>query len=107
MAAFNATLKRPIRIFPKDAIEDFERLAGLVLGLDLVVSVQTAIIHLSGALGAPCLVMIPHVAEWRYGAEGETMPWYNSVRLIRQSKADDWSAVIETVGAELDARAKA
>lgn len=106
VAAFNATLARPIRIFPKEEIEDFEPLAGLVLGLDLVVSVQTAIIHLSGALGAPCLVMIPHVAEWRYGAEGETMPWYNSVRLIRQSKADDWSTVIETVGAELAARAE-
>jgi len=52
-------------------------------------------------------VMIPHVAEWRYGNEGETMPWYNSVRLIRQSKADDWTTVIEAVGAELDARAEA
>ncbi len=107
LAAFNATLARPIRVFPKDEIDDFEQLAGLVLGLDLVVSVQTAIIHLSGALGAPSLVMIPYVAEWRYGAQGETMPWYGSVRLIRQSAADDWSTVIETVGAELDARAKA
>lgn len=107
VAAFNATLARPIRVFPKDEIEDFEPLAGLVLGLDLVVSVQTSIIHLSGALGAPCLVMIPHVPEWRYGDQGETMPWYNSVRLIRQSKPDDWSTVIEAVGAELDARARA
>ena len=107
VSAFNATLARPIRVFPKDDIEDFEPLACLVLGLDLVVSVQTSIIHLSGALGAPCLVMIPHVAEWRYGDEGGTMPWYNSVRLIRQSKHDDWSTVIEAVGAELDARAKA
>jgi tetratricopeptide (TPR) repeat protein len=106
VAAFNATLARPIRIFPEDEIDDFEQLAGLVLGLDLVVSVQTSIIHLSGALGASCLVMIPYVAEWRYGAEGETMPWYNSVRLIRQSKSDDWSTVIDTVGAELDARAE-
>jgi tetratricopeptide (TPR) repeat protein len=106
VAAFNATLARPIRIFPKDEIDDFEPLAGLVLNLDLVVSVQTAIIHLSGALGAPCLVMIPHVAEWRYGTDGETMPWYNSVRLIRQSKVDDWTTVVETVGAELDARAE-
>ncbi len=107
VAAFNATLTRPIRIFPKDEIADFEPLAGLVLGLDLVVSVQTSIIHLSGALGAPCLVMIPYVPEWRYGAEGETMPWYRSVRLIRQSKADDWTTVVERIGAELDARAKA
>ncbi len=106
VAAFNATLARPIRIFSKDEIEDFEPLAALVLGLDLVVSVQTAIIHLCGALGAPCLVMIPSVAEWRYGAEGETMPWYGSVKLLRQIKADDWAPVIEAVGAELAARAK-
>lgn len=107
VAAFNATLSRPIRIFPKDEIEDFEALAALVLGLDLVVSVQTAIIHLSGAVGAPCLVMIPFVAEWRYGAEGETMPWYRSVRLVRQTQADDWSSVIARIAAELDARAEA
>lgn len=107
VAAFNETLARPIRVFPKDDIEDFEDLAALVLELDLVVSVQTAIIHLSGAVGAPCLVMIPFVAEWRYGAEGETMPWYNSIRLIRQTSPDDWSTVIDAVGAELDDRAKA
>jgi tetratricopeptide (TPR) repeat protein len=107
LTAFNATLRRPIRAFPKAETEDFEQLAGLVLALDLVVSVQTAIIHLGGALGAPCLVMIPFVAEWRYGAEGETMPWYGSVKLLRQTKAGDWSSVIEAVGAQLDARAKA
>ncbi len=107
VAAFNTTLARPIRLFPKDQIDDFEQLAGLVAGLDLVVSVQTAIIHLCGALGAPCLVMIPSVAEWRYGASGDAMPWYGANRLIRQDAPDDWTTVIERVGAELDARAKA
>jgi tetratricopeptide (TPR) repeat protein len=103
LSAFNATLARPIRAFPKEDIDDFEQLAGLVQGLDLVVSVQTAIIHLSGALGAPCLVMIPFVAEWRYGARGETMPWYRSVRLVRQPTPGDWASVIDRIGAELDA----
>ena len=107
VAAFNATLARPIQVFPKDDIENFEDVAAVVLNLDLVVSVQTALIHLSGAVGAPCLVMIPFAAEWRYGATGETMPWYGSVRLIRQTVADDWSSVIERVSGELDARAQA
>jgi ADP-heptose:LPS heptosyltransferase len=49
-----------------------------------VLSVQTALIHLSGALGVPCVVMVPKVPEWRYGAAGETMPWYGSVRLVRE-----------------------
>ncbi len=105
LAAFNATLERPITVFPKAEIDDFEQLAGLVSALDLVVSVQTTIIHLCGALGAPCLVMIPFVAEWRYGTDGETMPWYGSVRLVRQTSPGDWAAVVAKIGAQLDARA--
>jgi hypothetical protein len=47
--------------------------------------------------------MIPFVAEWRYGARGETMPWYRSVRLVRQPTPGDWASVIDRIGAELDA----
>ena len=96
-AAANASLLSPIRTFPPQDIDDFEQLAALVLALDLVVSVQTALIHLCGAIGAPCLVMVPFMAEWRYGARGETMPWYGSVRLYRQKAPDAWGPVIEAV----------
>ena len=58
--------------------------AALVCALDLVVSVQTSIVHLGGALGAPAWALIPEVPEWRYGASGETMPWYPSVTLFRK-----------------------
>jgi tetratricopeptide (TPR) repeat protein len=100
----NAALASPVRYFPRDEIENFEHLAGLVEALDLVVSVQTSLIHLCGALGAPCLVMIPSNPEWRYGATGKTMPWYHSVELFRQTSPGDWGPVIAAIGAELDRR---
>jgi hypothetical protein len=100
----NAVLPRPIRHFPREETENFEHLAGLVEALDMVVSVQTSLIHLSGAIGAPCLVMIPFSPEWRYGATGRTMPWYNSIELFRQPTPGDWAAVMDEIGAELDLR---
>lgn len=102
VAAFNATLKRPIRLFPREDIDPFEPLAALVQNLDMVVSVQTSIIHLSGACGVPCLVMIPFIPEWRYGAAGSAMPWYGSVELFRQSERGDWERVLSDIGAALD-----
>lgn len=102
--AFNATLKRPIRLFPREDIDPFEPLAALVQNLDMVVSVQTSIIHLSGACGVPCLVMIPFIPEWRYGASGPTMPWYGSVRLFRQSERGDWAQVLADIDAALDSK---
>jgi len=97
VAAVNDGRTRPVRLFPPSEIDDFEDLAALVLSLDIVVTVQTALAHLTGAVGAPGLVMIPRVAEWRYGAFGETMPWYRSLRLIRQDSAEDWDPVIARV----------
>ncbi len=102
VAAINPGLPRPIRLFAPAEIDDFEDLAGLVQSLDLVVSVQTALIHLCGAVGAPCLVMTPFMPEWRYSVAGETMPWYGSVKLLRQSAPDDWAPVIAAVAAELE-----
>jgi cytochrome c-type biogenesis protein CcmH/NrfG/ADP-heptose:LPS heptosyltransferase len=93
----NAALDRPVRLFHPADIEDFEDLAGLVCALDLVVTVQTAVVHLSGALGRPALVMVPKKPEWRYGAAGETMPWYGSVRMFRQAGDEDWGPVLGRV----------
>jgi tetratricopeptide (TPR) repeat protein len=100
--AANAELARPIRSFPKDEIGDFEDLAGLVLSLDAVVSVQTALVHLAGAVGAPCFAMISSFAEWRYGDQGEVMPWYGGVKLVRQTQAGSWRPVLARIGEELD-----
>lgn len=85
----------------QEAIDDYDETAALVSALDLVISVQTAVVHLAGALGKPVWVMVPAVAEWRYLQSGDTMPWYPSVRLFRQSRADDWKPVIDSITTEL------
>jgi hypothetical protein len=90
-----------VRAFPARDIDDFEDLAGLVANLDAVVSVQTALVHLCGAMGARCLALLPSRAEWRYMAHGETMPWYGSVRLLRQSEAGRWAPVVAQAAAAL------
>jgi tetratricopeptide (TPR) repeat protein len=81
----------------QDAIDDYDETAALVCALDQVVTVCTAIVHLTGALGRPAIVMVPFGSDWRYGAEGSRMLWYPSVRLVRQSVIGEWSAVLETV----------
>lgn len=83
-----------IRAFAPEALNDFEDLAALVSELDVVVSVQTALVHLAGALGQPCLTLVPYNAEWRYTADGPSMPWYRSVRILRQTHPGAWDPVI-------------
>ena len=85
----------------QDAIDDYDDTAALVNALDLVISVCTSVVHLGGALGRPVWVAAHHSPEWRYGIEGEAMPWYGSVRIFRQSVAGDWTAVIERIVKEL------
>lgn len=92
---------RRLRRFESAQIDDFEDLAGLIQSLDVVVTVQTAAAHLAGAVGAPCMVMLPHGPEWRYAAERETMPWYGSVSLVRQTTTGDWTGVISDVAKRL------
>jgi len=82
----------------QDALEDYDETAALVCALDLVISVCTAVIHLSGALGRPVWVLVPAVAEWRYLDHGEALPWYPSARLYRQAKtASGWESTIDRV----------
>lgn len=97
VAEVNATLESPIRVFPKAEIDEFQDLAGLVQNLDLIISVQTSLVHLSGALDVPALVMVPFVPEWRYTAALPRMPWYGSVTLHRQGADKNWSPVIQRV----------
>jgi Tfp pilus assembly protein PilF len=80
-----------------DNREDLEGLAGLIEGCDLVVSVGNATAHLSGALGQKTWVLLPYVAGWRWLHEGERCPWYQSVRLYRQSKPGDWTQPLQRV----------
>lgn len=85
----------------REAIDDYDETAALVSALDLVVSVQTAIVHLAGALGQRVWVLVPASPEWRYLDRGETMPWYPAVRLFRQAQPGDWRPLIERVADEV------
>ena len=69
---------------------DYDETAALVAELDMVISVTTAVIHLAGGLGVPCMVLTPKNPMWRYGIDGEKMLWYDSVTLIRQNKLGQW-----------------
>jgi ADP-heptose:LPS heptosyltransferase len=80
-----------------EAIDDYDETAALVCALDQTLTVCTAIVHLTGALGRPATVMVPFGSDWRYGASSERMPWYPSVHLIRQRAIGDWSNVLQTV----------
>ena len=87
-----------------EAIDDYDETAALVCALDFVVSVQTAVVHLAGALGKSALALIPAIPEWRYGVKGDSMIWYPSVRLLRQSHPGLWAPVMEAARTQADAR---
>jgi tetratricopeptide (TPR) repeat protein len=84
-----------------DALDNFDETAALVVALDLVISVCTAVIHLAGALGRPVWILTPASPEWRYLSAGSTLPWYPSVRLFRQRNAFEWDEVVERVALAL------
>lgn len=75
--------------------------ATMTHALDLVISVDTFIVHLAGALGVPAWLMLHADCDWRWGKCGTHTHWYPTVRLFRQRKAGDWHSVISTIAAEL------
>lgn len=81
-----------------DAIADFEDTAAILTHADLLVSVDSAPVHLAGALGRPAWVMLPHVPDWRWLLGRGDTPWYPTVRLFRQPARGDWDSVIRDVG---------
>lgn len=84
-------------------ITDFADTAAVVASLDLIVSVDTAVAHLAGALGRPCWLLVPFVPEWRWQLGREDSPWYPSFRLFRQSAPGDWASVIDRIAGTLGA----
>ena len=80
---------------PVDA--DFAATAAWVADLDLVISVDTAMAHLVGAMGRPGLVLLPWAAAPRWLRGSSTSPWYPSLRLFRQPRPGDWATLMDTV----------
>jgi ADP-heptose:LPS heptosyltransferase len=80
---------------------EFDDTAALVANLDLVITVDTSIGHLSGALGKPTWIMLPKASDWRWLLQRSDSPWYPSVRLFRQHAPGAWDSVISDVAAAL------
>jgi len=82
-------------------IESFEDSAAILSNVDLLVSVDTSMVHLAGSLGRPAWVMLPYAPDWRWLLDRDDSPWYPSVRLFRQPRPRDWNSVIANVIAAL------
>jgi hypothetical protein len=78
--------------------------AAVMANLDLVVSSDTAVAHLAGALGRPVWLALKKVPEWRWGLERAGSPWYPTMRLFRQRRRGDWSSVFGEMEAALRER---
>jgi tetratricopeptide (TPR) repeat protein len=84
-------------------LTDFTETAALLRCLDLVITVDTSVAHLAGAMGCPTWILLPYAPDWRWLLDRDDSPWYPAVRLFRQPKPRDYDSVIDRVGAELTA----
>jgi tetratricopeptide (TPR) repeat protein len=78
-------------------LSDFADTAALIANLDLVISCDTSVAHLAGALGKPVWILLPMVPDWRWLLKRDDSPWYPTMRLFRQKKSGDWTGVISRV----------
>ena len=83
-------------------LRDFSDTAGLIMQLDLVITADTAIAHLAGALGKPVWILISHVGDWRWLEDRHDTPWYPSARLFRQASRGDWQEPLKQVQTALE-----
>lgn len=83
-----------------EAIADLDRLAAMIRSCDFVVTVCNTTVHLAGALGVPCVVLVPSKPAWRYGLTGEKMVWYDSPVMVRQQAGESWASVIQRAKAK-------
>ncbi|MBP2305962.1 tetratricopeptide repeat protein [Azospirillum melinis] len=96
-----AQLDRPAVFDPMPGVTDFADTAAIVRQLDLVIGVDTAVVHLAGALGVPAWVLSRFSGCWRWLLDRDDSPWYPTLRLFRQQRPDDWTPVLAQVREEL------
>ncbi len=89
---------------PGGVIADFADTAAIVAELNLIISVDTAVAHLAGALARPVWLLVPFVPEWRWLRERTDSPWYPTMRLFRQTRPGDWAGVVAAVAEALRER---
>jgi ADP-heptose:LPS heptosyltransferase len=82
-------------------LTDFVETAALVSCLDLVITVDTSVAHLAGALGRPTWILLPYVPDYRWMLDRDDSPWYPTVRLFRQTATREYHSVLDAVRNEL------
>lgn len=86
-----------------DSVNDFNETAAIISQLDIVISIDSAVAHLTGALNVPCFAFIPfNDTDWRWQITGDTSAWYPSMKLFRQSQIGDWDSAVKNVKTELE-----
>jgi tetratricopeptide (TPR) repeat protein len=93
--------RRPEVVNLAPDIKNFADTAAIIAELDLVITVDTSVAHLAGALGKPTWVLLPLVPDWRWLLDRDDSPWYPGVRLFRQPAMHDWDSVLRRVRSEL------
>ena len=88
--------------FYGDRLIDFCETARLVQEMDLIITVDTALIHIAGSLGKTAFLMLPWEPEWRWQINKNDTPWYESVRIIRQRTPGNWSSIIDELTKALE-----
>ncbi len=96
-----AMLARTAVIDLGEELKEFSEMAAVIASLDLVISADTSVVHLAGALAKPVWVMLPFVPDWRWLLDRDDSPWYPTARLFRQDETRTWDSVIAQVGAAL------
>jgi hypothetical protein len=84
--------------------DSFVDCAAVMANVDLVVTSDTAIAHLAGALGRPVFLVLKHVPDWRWLMHRDDSPWYPTIRLFRQAEKGDWNSVFERIASSIEAR---
>jgi ADP-heptose:LPS heptosyltransferase len=84
-----------------DDLRDFADTAAIISLLDVVISVDTAVAHLAGALGRPVMILLPYAADFRWMRDRDDSPWYPGAKLLRQPAFADWDSVIARAADEL------
>lgn len=86
--------------------EDFSDTAAAIENLDLIVSIDTSVAHLAGAMGKPVYLLLPELPDWRWMLDREDSPWYPTLRLFRQEKAGDWGPPLTRIARRLETLAR-
>lgn len=94
----------PLVLEPSRALDDFADTAAMLAALDLVITVDSSVAHLAGALGRPTWLLLPYCPDWRWMVGRDDSPWYPGMRLFRQPRRGDWETVLRNVRVALARR---